>query len=507
MGEASADGSMTISRAVVEDDGRMTTKKVQALCKESGGYNTPALNEKLYLHFKGWPRIENLDEFTGARVVRLEGNGLAKIENMQPMAGLRQMYLQQNCIKKMENLEGFDELVCINLSENFISKVENISHLPKLETLQLNNNNMVTLEDVEHLRECKNLRTLELSKNQIDDPAIVDVLAALPELRLLKLDGNPVVRKIPQYRKTLITRFRNLTYLDDRPVFEDERLTAEAWARGGIEAEKMERQRQRAAKKAKEDRRHKAFFEMIDKAKKDKKAADKAEARRRREREVADRNKSVTSSEDADEQEEARTKAQDALVDQLAAETVSRKSRGEGKRRTKCVISEVAEDAEATQKTKCNVVEVSELSAEAKAAGSKSRRAKSRKDREARLKAAMAAVEAECGDSDPVAEQASEPKQDAPSTRFAQMTDTQIEARLNADNEAAEDDRNNDEDAELIPAQGSQVKEASPKVFGTAKYDQVWAKATQMESKLADDEEVNVVADDMTALLDVEELD
>jgi len=492
----------------------MTTKKVQALCKQNGGYNSPALNEKLYLHFKGWPRIENLDEFTGARVVWLEGNGLAKIENMQPMASLRQMYLQQNCIKKMENLEGFDELVCINLSENFIGKVENISHLPKLETLQLNNNNMVTLEDFEHLRECKNLRTLELSKNQIDDPAIVDVLASLPELRLLKLDGNPVVRKIPQYRKTLITRFRNLTYLDDRPVFEDERLTAEAWARGGIEAEKMERQRQRALKKAKEDRRHKAFFEMIDRAKKDKKAADKAEARQQREREVADRNKPVTSSEEAEDQADARTKAQEALVDKLASETVSRKSRGEGKRRTKCVISEVAEEAEATQKTKCNVVEVSELSAEAKAAagstGSNSRRAKSRKDREARLKAAMAAVEAECGDSAPAAEQVSEPeqnKQDAPTTRFAQLTDDQIEARLNADKEPTDDDLTKDEDAELIPAEGSKVKEASPTLFGTTKYDEVWAKATQMEAKLVDDEEVNVVADDMTAMLDVEELD
>ena len=63
--------------AVEDDSSRMTASAVQKLCKESGGYNTKCLNEKLYLHFKGWPKIENLEEFTGARVVWLEGNGVS----------------------------------------------------------------------------------------------------------------------------------------------------------------------------------------------------------------------------------------------------------------------------------------------------------------------------------------------------------------------------------------------------------------------------------------------
>merc|ERR1719460_782622 len=115
------------------DDGRMTAYKVQQLCKEHGGYNTKCLNEKLYLHFKGWPAIENLEDFTGARVIWLEGNGLQKIENLSHMTGLRQLYLQQNCVKEIENLEGLELLSCLNLSENFISKIENLACLPKLE--------------------------------------------------------------------------------------------------------------------------------------------------------------------------------------------------------------------------------------------------------------------------------------------------------------------------------------------------------------------------------------
>lgn len=41
--------------------------------------------------------------------------------------------------------------------------------------------------------------------------------------------GNPVIRKLTNYRKTTIVRMKSLKYLDDRPVFDRERLLAEAW--------------------------------------------------------------------------------------------------------------------------------------------------------------------------------------------------------------------------------------------------------------------------------------
>lgn len=68
-----------------------------------------------------------------------------------------------------------------------------------------------------------------MQRNKIADPAILDILAQLPSLKVLYLKGNPVVSKIKPYRKTLISKLKNLTYLDDRPVFADERALAEAW--------------------------------------------------------------------------------------------------------------------------------------------------------------------------------------------------------------------------------------------------------------------------------------
>jgi dynein assembly factor 1 len=88
---------------------------------------------------------------------------------------------------------------------------------------------------------------------------VLDVLVQLPRLSVLYLQGNGCVKRIPHYRKVVVARLPHLKYLDDRPVFDDERLRAEAWFEafeaGGLpaakEAEKLEIERQ---KKEKEER-------------------------------------------------------------------------------------------------------------------------------------------------------------------------------------------------------------------------------------------------------------
>lgn len=66
---------------------------------------------------------------------------------------------------------------------------------------------------------------------------------ALPALRCLYLRGNEFVSKMRNYRKSLIAALPELTYLDDRPIFDIERRAALAWQRGGVKEERAERLR------------------------------------------------------------------------------------------------------------------------------------------------------------------------------------------------------------------------------------------------------------------------
>ena len=85
--------------------------------------------------------------------------------------------------------------------------------------------------------------TLDLSYNNLDEPQIISVLSVMASLHVLNLIGNPILRKTVDYRRNLLHQCSHITYLDSRPVTDKDRKCLEAWARGGLEAEREERER------------------------------------------------------------------------------------------------------------------------------------------------------------------------------------------------------------------------------------------------------------------------
>lgn len=224
----------------------MTKDEIRQNCVENGGYELPELNDKLYLHFRGFKRIENLEEYTQCKALWLDSNGLSKIENLEALVELRCLYMSKNLIQKIEGFHTLKELVQLDLSSNRITKIEGLSACPNLDSLNISKNALNTPESIEELKQCKALRTLDLQNNKLEvSENFIETFKEFPMLCTLSVNGNEIT-KIPQFRKKMIFNIPALGFLD-RPVEEQEKLAANAYMTGGPEAEKEAREQWRQA--------------------------------------------------------------------------------------------------------------------------------------------------------------------------------------------------------------------------------------------------------------------
>lgn len=212
------------------------------LCYYNGGYDSPKLNVNLYLHFQGFRKIQNLENFTNLQVLYLENNSINKIEGLDKLINLTCLYLQNNYIKEIENLENNIKLSILNLSNNKIQSIPNISYLDKLENLYISKNSLSTIQNLEGLLNLKSLSLLDIQNNpfSVSPDDLITFLNKLEKLKVLYLKGD-ITRLIPNYRRTLIVKIKNLTYLDDKPIKNEDKVGAEAYFKGGYQAEKEAR--------------------------------------------------------------------------------------------------------------------------------------------------------------------------------------------------------------------------------------------------------------------------
>ena len=220
----------------------MSKKYLKELCLERELYSTPSLNDILYLHFRGFHNIENLDEYINVCALFLENNLITHISGLDSLTQLRHLYLHNNRIERMQNLGCLVNLVALNLSNNSITIIEGLGSLTKLETLNLSENRLTHPDQLVGLTECKSLKSIDLRNNNIVyTDKLLDIFIQMTNLACLYLKQNPLVDKFPDYRKKLTCVVKTLQQLDDRSITADDRRLALAWLEGGNDAVTKER--------------------------------------------------------------------------------------------------------------------------------------------------------------------------------------------------------------------------------------------------------------------------
>ena len=218
----------------------MTLDEIRQSCRENNGYETPELNDKLYLHFRGFKKIENLESFTGCKALWLDSNGFEHIEGLDKLTELRCLYLAKNLIADIRGLDCLRNLVTLDLSNNRLTKIDGLSCCPLLETVNVSRNALATPESIVHFQQCPEIKNIDLTNNRLEIlEEFFQCLAGIPSLVTLSLNGNEFT-KVSMFRKRMLHTMPKLCYLD-RPVEELERLAADAYFSGGPEAEKAAR--------------------------------------------------------------------------------------------------------------------------------------------------------------------------------------------------------------------------------------------------------------------------
>ena len=239
------------------------------------------------------------------KALYFESNGLGSLLGLENNPELRCLYAHENAVTKIEGLQNCRKLCNLNLSDNLITTIEGLENCESLDCLYLARNRIGRngLDDLRGLLQCPSITTLDLQSNKIEDPEILaEILMQMPNLKVVYLQNNPCTGKIRNYRKTIISSLPELKYLDDRPVFVDDRRNAEAFTRGGLDEERKEREVIAQEKRDKDTKNREDFKAMIRKAREEKRLSDEAKKAEERSASPAD---GAKDEEAADEEEKS----------------------------------------------------------------------------------------------------------------------------------------------------------------------------------------------------------
>ncbi|ESL11094.1 hypothetical protein TRSC58_01165 [Trypanosoma rangeli SC58] len=225
----------------------MTKEVLIAACKNNGGYAAPHLNSQLFLQCRGFQRIENLEDYVNLKVLWLEQNAITELDGLETLQQLVSLFVQNNIITSFSTLPVLSNLRVLNVSHNYLTSLAGLAQsCGRLETLHVSHNLIGSLDACSELWELKEtLTSVDLSFNKIEldegKSGPVEFFTKLPNVSVIYFHGNPAICGLKGYRRQMVLRLPQLMYLDERPVFAEERRCVEAWGSGGEAAEARER--------------------------------------------------------------------------------------------------------------------------------------------------------------------------------------------------------------------------------------------------------------------------
>jgi len=146
-------------------------------------------------------RIKNLDIFPQVVSLDLSSNLLSKLEGLQINKNLKELKLYDNKISIIESLDSQVKLEVLHLQFNIIENIgTGLRSLRCLKVLRLDNNKISSLSSQELMPLSKQLTTLDISNNILEDISAITILKEIEDLNMSnnKLKTLPAMKVLPK---------------------------------------------------------------------------------------------------------------------------------------------------------------------------------------------------------------------------------------------------------------------------------------------------------------------
>ena len=224
----------------------------------------------LYLHHRGIVELRHFEPYSNLRCLHLECNAISSLDGLRALTELSQLCVDGNALRDLRGVERLTKLRHLNANDNVIETLEHARGHAALETLCVRGNRLRDVgKALEPLRACAALRSLDVSRNDIDIDAATDddarrgLLEALSHVSNVELlyfaDGNPASRSTEAYRAVVVEALPRLRWLDDAPVDATSRRLAAARLLDGVRGEIQAQRDVAVERRRRADAEHAAF--------------------------------------------------------------------------------------------------------------------------------------------------------------------------------------------------------------------------------------------------------